>query len=440
MPSENTAVRKQASRRGGWRLLLAACATTALAACAQTGATRPATPTYSGAMRPEPTRPDRPGEPMARAAVANPAADSRSAYRPRHIPGNEMREIQRVAVLLPFSASDPQVRKTAEGLFNAVEMSLFEVNAPNVVLMPRDASGDAAQVAEATRQAIEDGAVAVIGPVFAQQVAPVAQEAGRVRAPVLAFSTDPSALGTGAYLVSLTPRAEVQRIVGWAASQGITRIAMFGPNTNYGRSVEQALREEAAKRSMLVIGAEFYSPGDTTPQEPARKLATAIKRENTASPGKVAVLIPERGVQLRSVASLLPYFDVDTRQVKFLGTSAWNDPSVLREPSLFGGVFVAPDPNAVNDFSTRYRAAFGEAPVSITSYGYDAGALAATLAKVDRLDRGMIERPEGWSGVNGLFRFLEDGGAERALAVMQVQNGGGATVIAPAAQAFGSDS
>ena len=279
-----------------------------------------------------------------------------------------------------------------------------------------------------------------IGPVFAQQVAPVAQEASRVRAPVLAFSTDPSALNTGAYLVSLTPRAEVQRIVAWASSQGITRIAMFGPNTNYGRTVEQALRDEAAKRSMLVIAAEYYTPGDTAPQESARKLATAIKAENRASPGKVAVLIPERGVQLRSVASLLPYFDVDTRQVKFLGTTAWNDPSVLREPSLFGGVFVAPDPDQANDFAARYKATFGETPGAVTSYGYDAGALAATLAKADRLDRGMIERPEGWSGVNGLFRFLQDGGAERALSVMQVQNGGGAKVIAPALQAFGPDS
>ena len=50
----------------------------------------------------------------------------------------------------------------------------------------------------------------------------------------------------------------------------------------------------------------------------------------------------------------------------------------------------------------------------------------------------MIQRSEGWGGVNGLFRFLPDGSAERALAIMQLQNQGGVKTIVPAQQTFGS--
>ena len=412
----------------------------ALAACVG-GPPRPTTPTYSGAARPDPTRPPRPGDPIPSAPVSERFADSRNAYQPRHIPRNESQNIKRVAVLLPFNSTNPEVQRLTKGLYNAIQMSLFEIGARDVVLMPRDASNaDPRETAQVAEDAVRDGAIAIVGPLFAQQVSAVAGEAAEVRAPVLSFSTDLSAIGQGAYLVSLTPKTEVQRIIQWASTQGINRFAMLGPDSAYGRMVETALREEVAARGGAVIGVEYYAPGNATPQDPARRLATVIKAENTANPGKVAVLIPEQGVQLRSVASLLPYFDVNPRQVKFLGTGMWNDPEVWREPSLYGGAFAAPDPAALNDFERRYQAIYGEAAPRLASFGYDAGALAATLASNERLDAAMIQRAQGWSGVNGLFRFLPDGSVERALAVMQIQSQGKVGAVSPPIQAFASGS
>jgi hypothetical protein len=375
----------------------------ALAGCAN-GPARPTTPPYTGAERPEPTRPPRPGEPLP--SNANPFARSREAYMPKHMAGTNRRDIKRVAVLLPFSATDPEVKRLTTGLFNSIQMALFEVNAADVVLIPKDTAGDAAQVGAVAREAVEEGAV------------------------------DVAAIGQGAYLASLTPATEVQRIVDWAAQKGVTRFAMFGPNSSYGRAVETALRDQATKRNALVISVEYYSPGDTSPQDAARRLATAVRAENRAYPGKVAVLIPERGVQLRIVASLLPYFDVNTNQVQFLGTGSWNDPSVWREAPLARGAFPAPTPEALADFDRRYQALFGEAPPRLASFGYDAGALAATLANQGRLDKEMVERREGFGGVNGLFRFLPDGSVERALAVLQVQSGGTVSVVSPAMTVF----
>ncbi len=420
------------------RPLLAASllAFTALAGCVG-GAPRPTTPTYTGNMRPDPTRPARPGEPLPSAPVSDRYADSRNAYMPRHIPRDQAGDLKRVAVLLPFNSTDAEVRRLSRGLFNAIQMSLFEIGAQNIVLIPKDATNDAGKAAN---EAIHDGAIALVGPLFAQQIPAVAHEANAVNAPVFSFSTDVNAIGQGAYLMSLTPSAEIERIVDYATTQGVTRFAMFGPNSAYGRTIETALREEVAKRGGLVISVEYYNPGDSSPQDAARRLANVVKAEDRAAPGKVAVLIPERGVQLRTVASLLPYFDVNTRQVRFLGTGAWNDPDLWREPSLFGGAFPAPDPASIADFDKRYRATFGEAPPALASFGYDAGALAATLAKIDRLDAAMLQRTEGWGGVNGLFRFRNDGSIQRALTVMQVQTAGGVKIVSPAIVAFAAGS
>ena len=413
----------------------------ALGACAS-GPVRPTAPLSSSGMRPDPSRPLPPGQPLPSEAVSTQFAEGRNAYYPRHIPRNETQNIKRIAVLLPFNSTNADVQRQSRGIYNAIQMALFQVGVKDVVLMPRDATSADPQVIQGIAEdAVRDGAVAIIGPVFAQQVPAVASKAAQVRAPVLAFSTDVSAFGQGAYLISLTPNSEVERIVDWAAKDGVTRFAMLGPDNTSGRNIEQALRAEVAERGGQVVSVEYYTPGNTSPQEQARRTASVIEAENRLYPGKVAVLIPEAGVQLRSVGSLLRAIaNVTPREVRFIGTGQWNDADIWREPSLYGGAFPAPDPAALQDFEKRYQAIYGEAPPRLASFGYDAGALAATLAANERLDAAMIQRPQGWSGVNGLFRFNPDGSVERALAIMQLQNQGGVKIVSPPLQAFGPGS
>ena len=413
-----------------------------LGACTS-GPVRPTTPLSTNDLRPDPTRPPRPSaDPAPSEPVSGQFADSRNAYMPRHLPGAQQIALKRIAVLLPFSSTNAEVKKQSDGIFNAIQMALFQVGATDVVLLRRDAtSADPQVIAGIAEDAVRDGALAVIGPVFAQQVAPVAAEAAQVRAPVFAFSTDAAAIGQGAYLVSLTPYSEVERIVDWATRDGVTRFAMLGPNNANSKNIETALREAAARRGATVVGVEYYTAGNSSPQSEARTVARLIESENRAHRNKVAVLIPESGVQLRSVGALLrAVANVTPTEVRFLGTGQWNDPDVWRETGLYGGAFPAPDPVSVADFEKRYQAAYGEAPPRLAAFGYDAGALAATLAGANRLDAAMIQRSEGWGGVNGLFRFLPDGSAERALAIMQLQNQGGVKTIVPAQQTFGSGS
>jgi substrate-binding family protein len=423
-------------------LAISTLALASLAACVNPGGPRPTTPTYSGAMRPDPSRPARPEDPIPSDPVNERYADSRNAYMPRYIARDQSQAIKRVAVALPFSATDPTIQSYTRAIYNAIQLALFErPENRNVVLMPRDTAADAATAANVVDDAIKDGAVAVIGPLLSPQVAAVAGKAAQVRAPVFAFSTDPNVVGQGAYLVAINPKTEVKRIVEWASQQGVTRFGMFGPDTPYGRAVDVALREEAAARGATVFAIEYYANGNTNPADNARRIASSVQAENRSFPNKVAVIIPESGTQLRTVGSLLRAFsNTNQREVRFLGTGTWNDADVWREPSLEGSAFPAPDPAAVTNFESKYQQVYGELPPKVASFGYDAGALVAALASEDRLDAAMIQRTPGFGGVNGLYRYLPDGSTERALAVMQLQGRTGAKVIVPALQAFGPGS
>jgi hypothetical protein len=73
--------------------------------------------------------------------------------------------------------------------------------------------------------------------------------------------------------------------------------------------------------------------------------------------------------------------------------------------------------------------------------GYDAVALSATLANGrpgQRYTRTTIADPNGFAGIDGIFRFQADGLTQRGLAVMEVSATGQLSVVSPAATTFQS--
>jgi hypothetical protein len=151
-----------------------------------------------------------------------------------------------------------------------------------------------------------------------------------------------------------------------------------------------------------------------------------------------AVLLPEGGNRVRVLAPLLAYHDIDPAQVKFLGTALWDDPTLGLEPALIGGWFAAPDPASWAEFSRTYRDLYTEAPPRLATLAYDATALAAVLARSPAgpdFSPATLTQPNGFAGIDGIFRLTQDGSVERGLAVLEVQREG-PVVIDPAPQTF----
>ena len=136
--------------------------------------------------------------------------------------------------------------------------------------------------------------------------------------------------------------------------------------------------------------------------------------------GYDAVILPEGGSSLRTIASLLPYYDVDPNKIRFIGTYLWYEPGLGREPALVGGWYAGPSPASKEAFRARFAKAYGRDPPPIASIAYDAMALAAALAKKGDFSAEAIRSPNGFAGVDGIFRFNRDGTAERGLAVIEV--------------------
>ncbi len=400
-------------------------AATVMAACA-TAPTRPPASISTGQPRPDPVitqpQPSPPdiSEPIIEQPVVEDLKEVEDTSRyvvPDHMIG---RDIKRVGVLLPFSHSSSSVRNQASSLLAAIEMALFDQNNADILILPKDTGGDPRKTTSVAEEVIAEGADIIIGPLFAENVRAASNVARLDEIPVIAFSNDLTAAGGGAFLMSFPPEEEVARVVDWAVLNGINRFAFIGPRTDYARRVETALRFEAARRSSIVLAAEFYDPGNEAPVDEARRLADRIGFALNSGAPKVAVMIPDRGTNLLSVAPLLPYYSLDLQRLQYIGTSLWDDESIWREPVLSNAKFAAPPPEDLDMFTDGFESNYGRSPASLASLGYDAAALSIAFLGDGEISAEELRDLDGFRGVNGLFRFRSDGTIDRGLAVLSI--------------------
>jgi ABC-type branched-subunit amino acid transport system substrate-binding protein len=334
----------------------------------------------------------------------------------------------RVALLLPLSNPTAETRQVAEALQRAAELALFDARNNNVILMPRDDGGSPERAAAAAQRAIEEGAEIILGPLFAQSTAAVAPIARRANVPVISFSTDREVAGNGVYLLSFQPETEVQRIISYAARSGHSNFAALVPQTPYGQRVNVAFRDAVNRFAARITSVQNFAPRADAVAEPARQ-AMAGRPD--------AILIGEGGTLLRAASSALPLNGAD-QMVKLLGTGLWNDAALLREPILVGGWFAAPAPEGWTRFLARYRGIYNGTPPRIATLGYDAMSLVSLLSRGQpyrRFTQAALTDPNGFSGIDGIFRFRPDGSADRGLAVLQVGENG-FTTVDPAPRSF----
>ncbi len=354
----------------------------------------------------------------------------------------------RVGLLLPFSSPNAGARGEAASMLNAAQLALFETGADRIVLIPKDTGGTAEGARVQAREVLRQGADVILGPLIADAARAAAEEAAVYGKPVVAFSNDQSVTESGAYLLSVTPEEEVWRVVSFASRQGLVTFATLTPDNDYGLRVRDAAEQAAqANGGFLVTWEMFPTGGDTAMiDQAARRLARYDARLAERNAGREAefelpydaVILPQGGVQLLSLAPLLPFYDVDPRVVRFLGTGLWLDEDVAREPSLAGGWFPGPDENAHAVFTSAYRRTFGEDPSRLAPLAYDG------IMAISSLTRGLgaagltaqgFRRPTGFRGADGLFRFHESGLSEHALAIYEVRNGR-FVVVEPAPDSF----
>jgi ABC-type branched-subunit amino acid transport system substrate-binding protein len=336
-------------------------------------------------------------------------------------------EVTKVGLLLPLSGDSKDV---GQGMLDAAQMALFDMGKKDIVLVPVDTGSAPEQAVQAARQALDQGAQIVLGPLFStstQAMAPIARSAG---VSVISFSNDPAVAGGGVYVMGFTVGPQVARVTSYAISQNMRNFAVIAPNSSYGQTVVGVMEETARAQGGQVQSGFFDAQApDVTAQVTA--FAQSVR-------GAQAVMVPVGGARLSTVAPLLAVRGLDPRQVKYLGTGLWDVPNIWREGALLGAWYAAPPPEARLDFEKRFNDTYGHRPPRLATLAYDAvalvGALSASRQGPDFSGQA-IANPNGFAGLDGIFRFGPDGMVQRGLAVLEITRDGVKTV-SPAPTSF----
>jgi len=371
----------------------------------------------------------------------------------------------KVGLLLPLSG--PLAREGA-ALLDAAQLALFDVANVNFMLQPRDTGGTADGAVRAAEGLLAGGAALLLGPLLSEEVRAVTPQARAAGVNVVAFSTDAQVAGDGVYLLGHTSRQQIERLIGFAHESGLTRIAVLAPSTPYGRAVAGQTRRAVAIVGGNVTRVAFYAADASDANEVVRGLANydrrhgalvaqrnalrqrddeiskrALRRlEGLDTLGDVqfdALLLPDGGESLRQVVPLLPYYDIDPSKVRFLGTGLWDNSETLGEPTLIGGWYVGPPPEARSGFIGHFEDTYGYTPHRIATLAYDATALSAALARragSTPFDADALASPRGFLGAGGIFRFSAEGLPERGLAVLEIIGRNEVVVVGPPPERF----
>ncbi len=445
-PAESAPRRETPSllRRAGKALLFAAVAGAglALSACAPNRVNMPPPVSIDGGPEAGPG-----GAPLGPRPDVRPSSGGGPAATGAPRAGGGLGGAVTIGLLVPESGRSRDQLALGTALRDAAQLALFDSGRDDVSIIIKDTGGSSARAAAAASQAIAEGAEILLGPVFAEDVAAVAAVARPQGVPVIAFSSDQTVARAGVYLLSFPPEEEVRQIVDYAASQGVAYYASLSPTDAYGRRAVRAFEDAVRAVGGQITASATYAGGQEAVYPSIMQL--------DGRPFE-ALFVPDGGSGLRTVAGLLkfgpppppapkpltpeeiaagktppppppPPVRANLPSFTLLGTGLWDEAATGTSPGVAGGVFAAPEPGSRERFSARFNSNFGYRPARIASLGYDAVALVATLSggdPVTRFSDSAIADPNGFAGVDGIFRFLPDGRIQRGLAIIEATGAG----------------
>jgi ABC-type branched-subunit amino acid transport system substrate-binding protein len=336
--------------------------------------------------------------------------------------------IDTVALLAPFSGRESAMQAQARDLEAAARMALADAGS-SLALKTYDTGADPDRAAAAIAQAAAEGADVVIGPFYALEAQAVAAPAQQAGLTALAFTPFSGAASSNVLVLGYAPENEVARVVNHAARQGLSRLAVVTPQSQYGDLVSAAATSSARQAGVSVVSRVSYPRSFQGVQD---AIGAAAGELTGAAPD--SVLIGDGGQALEAVAAFLEFHDVSPSQVRFMGPAQWSEGSPERAAPLTGGWFASVDPALSSAFAEKFRAAVGRSPTPVAALGYDAASAAAQMAAqggAQPFSRAAMTAAPQFRGATGPFRFGPDGVVRRALAVLEVQPGG-PVVIDPA--------
>lgn len=367
----------------------------------------------------------------------------------------------KVALLLPISTKHSAM---TEVMLDTAQFALYETKADNIEILPYDTKGTSFGAIEATKKAVDEGCHIILGPVFNSPVNAVAKVAKEYNIPVITFSNNEKLKNKGVFLMGLSTAQQVEKVMDYTMqNKGYSNFSAILPTNAYGASAGQILKNKVAEIEGKVIKLEFY-PKDAKKfkkhtenvvnaysftdkafeaYQEAKELA--LEENGTAKDVQFiveeedkifadAILVIDGGDKLNAITEKIP------EQYAVIGINTWYGNKTLENQRLNGGWFASPDPTNYQIFEENFNNSYAKYPIQISALVYDSIHVINEIVNERKygseglLYNNMIQY-EKFEGINGIFRFKEDGTVKRTFGVLGVEDNG-FTILEEANKSF----
>jgi outer membrane PBP1 activator LpoA protein len=362
----------------------------------------------------------------------------------------------RVALLVPLTGANAPV---GQSIANAASLALLDLGNSQINLRVYDTAPGAAAAAN---RALGEGAGLILGPLLAGDVRSVAAIADARKVPLISFSNDASVAGGNVFILGFQANQSIARVVAYARSRGVERFAGLVPAGVYGQRAQTAFVQSVQASGGRTTAIASYSR-EAARMGAAVRTVTAFDDRSRSSQGGASVrsdgsiansatrlppppfqalLIADSGANAAQFLPALSRFGAPPGTITLLGTELWNnEPGLANAAAMRGALFATVPDGNFRTLSTRYRQRHGSTPSRLASLGYDSVLLVNSLAASWPLGRpfpvAALRSRQGFSGIDGAFRFDTSNIAQRALEVEQIGEGR-FTVVSPAPRGFGN--
>lgn len=325
-----------------------------------------------------------------------------------------------VALLVPKSHAG--AGGVAVSLENAARLAIADLEGVKIDLRVYDTAGTTQGAATQATKAVADGAKIILGPLFADAANAAGVAVAGANVNVLSFSNNTSIAGGNVFVLGPTFDNTANRLMAFAAKQGKTKTLIVHPNNVEGQFGRNAIQSAAARNGVAVASANGFEFS----QQGIVAAIPGIKAAATSSAADSIFLTSNSAGALPLLAQMLPEAGIDPSKMQYIGLGRWDVPAQTRElPGLQNGWFTLPDQGMIDNFNTRYSAAYSSAPHQLAGLSYDGIAAIGALVKAGNkkaLTAGALTQGAGFQGVGGVFRLRPDGTNERGLAVAMIRD------------------
>lgn len=369
----------------------------------------------------------------------------------------------KVGVLLPASGD---YGPAAAQLRQVVQLANVEAGSPIELVFGDTLGTTEGTAAEIERLVIDEGCVAILGPLLKRNGDEAARRAQALRTPLLTFTQggDPTSAGSFAFRGFMTLSHQVEALLNHSFEQeGHQRYAVLHPENGYGERAADLFTASVTKRGGTITQIVSYSTDTTDFRATAQEITgknivgreqelQALKREakrRDEDPKRVmlppvfeyeAIFIPDNHRRLVLVSSALAYEELpvgsfkqheDETPVQLLGLNAWNNPQLVShggryvQNSAFVDAFwVYTDDDTIKDFNAVFEGTVERSPRVIDALTWDATRLitAAVLQGGDDREaiRSAMSEVEIDDPVAGGKRLNEDREVDRQFHVLTI--------------------